>query len=76
MERARNLSPPEERNGPNDVIREFRGAFQRPAAGNARDAMSSIVYASSAFRNVLALVRAVASTDATVLITGESGTGK
>ena len=77
MERARNLRPPDERDGPNDVIREFRGAsFQRAAAGKASDAMSAIVCASSAFREVLALVRTVASTDATVLITGESGTGK
>src|SRR6266446_1873629 len=77
MERARNLRPPDERDGPNDVIREFRGAsFQRAAAGVASDAMSAIVCASSAFRDVLALVRTVASTDATVLITGESGTGK
>jgi formate hydrogenlyase transcriptional activator len=77
MERARTLSPPDERDGQNDVIREFRGAScQRLAAGNACDAMSSIVCASPAFRDVLALVRTVASTDATVLITGESGTGK
>ena len=77
MERARTLRPPDERTGPNDVIREFRGAsFQRVAAGNARDPMSSIVCASPAFRDVLALVRTVALTDATVLITGESGTGK
>ena len=77
MDRARNLRPPDECDGPNDVIREFRGAsFQRAATGKASDAMSAIVCASSAFREVLALVRTVASTDATVLITGESGTGK
>jgi formate hydrogenlyase transcriptional activator len=77
MERARNVSQPDERTGPNNVIREFRGAsFQHALAGNACDAMSTIVCASSAFRDVLALVRTVASTDATVLITGESGTGK
>jgi formate hydrogenlyase transcriptional activator len=77
MERARNLSPPDERDGQNDVIREFRGSsFQRAAAGNAGDALSAIVCASAALRDVLALVRTVAPTDATVLITGESGTGK
>ena len=32
IERARTLSPPDERDGPNDVLREFRGAsFQRVA---------------------------------------------
>jgi formate hydrogenlyase transcriptional activator len=77
MERAHNFSLLEERNRQTDVIRDFRGAsFQHAAAGNASDGISAIVYASSAFRDVLALVRTVAPTDATVLITGESGTGK
>ena len=77
MERARSLSPPGEGDCPNDVIREFRGAsFKQGVAGKASDAMSAIVCASSVFRDVLTLVRTVASTDATVLITGESGTGK
>ena len=55
-------------------------------AKSARDALGSnelggsgfpgIVRNSAALRRVLAMVRVVASTDATVLINGETGTGK
>lgn len=46
------------------------------AANGARDCVEGIIGASSPLRNVLEQVRTVAPTDSTVLIHGETGTGK
>jgi two-component system response regulator AtoC len=74
MERAHSFSLAVESNGPNDVIRDFRGAsFRYAAAGNASD---GIVGQSPEWRRVLKEAGQVASTDTTVFLQGESGTGK
>ena len=47
-----------------------------PAAGVIPGAEGNIIGTDNAIKNVLEMLRQVASSDATVLITGESGTGK
>ena len=50
--------------------------FRQPSGAGARPRPASIVGNSPALREVLRAVELVAETDATVLITGETGTGK
>src|SRR5258707_9809794 len=74
MERAHGFSVAVERSGPNDVIREFRGAsFRYAATGNPSD---GIIGQSPEWQRVLKEAAQVAVTDTTVFLQGESGTGK
>jgi len=66
-------------NRDNVVVLNERTAVSRPFhtfAAPAREACDGIVGASAALRGVLQQVRSVAPTDSTVLIQGETGTGK
>lgn len=64
------FSPKELRRLVRQALEEVRSI---PAAGRARD---RIIYQSQAMASVMDMVHRVAQTDSTVLLTGESGTGK
>jgi DNA-binding NtrC family response regulator/predicted TIM-barrel enzyme len=55
------------------AVRDFKHAAR---AGPGMDRLGSLIGSSPAMRAVFETIRAVAPSDATVLITGESGTGK
>ncbi len=58
------------------LVRQNAGLRAAVRAPQAEDALPALVYASNALRGVVTLAETAAPLDSTVIITGESGTGK